>query len=134
MVVLLPAPFCPRNPMISPWVTSKFKSWMAGWPAYRFVRFSTLIIAGHFDETTEVRLRWQIFLARLQAHDRNLSVLAIGADYADRKFYVRAAVRGSKQLLNLFNGTNLRFAYAINHQPTLNTRFICRAAWFNRSN
>jgi hypothetical protein len=29
MVVVLPAPFGPRNPMISPWLTSKFKSWMA---------------------------------------------------------------------------------------------------------
>ena len=33
MVVLLPAPFGPRNPMISPLPTSKFRSSIAVWPA-----------------------------------------------------------------------------------------------------
>lgn len=33
IVVLLPAPFGPRNPMISPLPTSKFRFWIAVWPA-----------------------------------------------------------------------------------------------------
>ena len=44
IVVVLPAPFGPRKPMISPLPTSKFRSWIAVWPAYRLVRFSTLIM------------------------------------------------------------------------------------------
>ena len=33
IVVVLPAPFGPRKPMISPLPTSKFKSLIAVWPA-----------------------------------------------------------------------------------------------------
>src|SRR5713226_3354386 len=60
IVVVLPAPFGPRNPMISPLPTSKFKSLIAVWPAYRLVRFSTLIIAKL--RQSNGRLRCQIFL------------------------------------------------------------------------
>src|SRR5439155_6707503 len=44
IVVVLPAPFGPRKPMISPWPTSKLRSRMAICPAYFLVRFSTLIM------------------------------------------------------------------------------------------
>src|ERR1700742_4631384 len=44
IVVLLPAPFGPRKPTISPFSTSKFRLLMAVTPAYRLVRFSTLIM------------------------------------------------------------------------------------------
>src|SRR6202011_3353285 len=61
MVVDFPAPLGPRKPMISPWPTSKFKSLIAVCPAYRLVRFSTLIIGKSFHETTELVWRCRFF-------------------------------------------------------------------------
>src|SRR5947208_17156758 len=83
IVVVLPAPFGPSNPMISPRLTSKFKSRMAGCPAYRFVRFSTLIISQYFHETTEPRLRCRFFLTRRHAQSGELPGLSAGPDYAN---------------------------------------------------
>src|SRR5271170_3970074 len=47
MVVLLPAPLGPRNPTISPLPTSKLMLLTAVTPAYRLLKFSTLIIFHH---------------------------------------------------------------------------------------
>src|SRR3954471_4406077 len=59
IVVVLPAPFGPRKPTISPFSTSKLRSLIAVCPAYRFVRFSTLIICELFHETIELQPRWE---------------------------------------------------------------------------
>src|SRR2546423_1792988 len=70
IVVLFPAPFGPRNPMISPLPTSKFRSWIAAWPAKRFVRFSTLIIESVMlsDNSTPEALQIYCISTRRQRH------------------------------------------------------------------
>src|SRR4029077_3452664 len=131
MVVVLPAPLGPRNPMISPRLTSKFKSRIAGWPAERFVRFSTLIISQYFHETTEPRLRCRFFLTRCHAQSGELPGLSAGADYANREFEFRAALRSSEQFLDLLDGVGFGVARPINYQAALEAGFTCRTIRFD---
>src|SRR5678815_4723750 len=134
IVVVLPAPLGPRNPMISPRLTSKFKSRIAGWPAYRFVRFSTLIISQYFHETTEPRLRCRFFLTRRHAQSGELPALSARTDYANGEFEFRAAPHTSEQFLDLLDGVRFGVARPINYQAALKPCFICRAIWFDCSN
>src|ERR1700722_18888845 len=57
IVVVLPAPFLPRNPTISPWPTSKEMFLTATLRAYRLVRPSTLIIEVYLTDEAKRLLR-----------------------------------------------------------------------------
>ena len=54
MVVVLPAPFGPRKPRISPFSTRKLMPSTAVWRPYRLVSFSTSIIRADDDNQAAV--------------------------------------------------------------------------------
>src|SRR5262249_1552019 len=61
-------------------------------------------------------------------------ILSTGADDADRKFDVCAALSRSQELLDLSCGGDGRFVYAIYNHSALDPGIICRATRFYRCN
>src|SRR5215475_9846079 len=107
---------------------------MAVWPAYRFVKFSTLIIVRHFDETTEPRLRCQFFLPRLESQSGELMILSTRADYANGELHVCAAFSRLQHLVDLSHRRDGRFVNAIQDHPALNPGGLCWAVRFHCRN
>src|SRR3954451_10482613 len=73
IVVLLPAPFGPRKPTISPRATSKFRLSTAVKSANFLVSFSTLIIMGRGGGGGRLRGRGRGRLARGEGHRLQLA-------------------------------------------------------------
>src|SRR5690242_11211510 len=92
MVVVLPAPFGPRKPMISPWPTSKLRSRIAVCPAYRLVKFSTLIIYESIsDNRTGIALPKIFGLSTGGQRHRLDTLSAVGPNNSDCEIYAGSA-------------------------------------------
>src|SRR5687768_15523659 len=116
MVVLLPAPLGPRKPTISPFATSKFRSLIAVTPAYRLVRFSTLIMGKILFGGELYRLELPNILAANVAND------------AHGEIDNRAGIDWSQQIFNLLGGRDWIAPDLVDDKPLFHARRLRRTA------